>query len=317
MPPNPIRDQAIAWFLRVQAQDITVDERRALVRWLNENPEHRQAYQTVEKHWQWMDPLKLSSFPARQAALNYRTKPKNRIVAYAAAAVVLISLGLSIYWQQTGMIFPKTYQVAKGGRQTIMLADGSTLELNTGSRVKVNITPWRRDVELLQGEAFFQVKHDNQRSFKVRAGRGLITDIGTAFDVYLQPGKVLVAVQEGIVDVEAKELRRLRANQQIAYTDNGEFVSVENQPIASLTAWRRGQLVFHARRLDDALAEMARYHNKQIRLEDDKLAALRISGAFPSNRLDSLLNAVTRILPVRVERQNDHDIMIRRATKSK
>jgi transmembrane sensor len=303
--------------MRLQVDNVNPAERREFLIWLNEHPQHKQAYENVERHWQWMEPLKSMPFEARREALNYRPRSKYRLNAYATAALIVLSLGLSVYWQQTGLIFPKTYQVAKGERQTIKLADGSRLELNTDSVVKVNINPWRREVELLRGEVYFQVAHDSVRPFKVRSGRGVITDIGTAFEVYRQAGKTLVAVQEGIVDVETNKRRRLTANQQISYADNGEFLPVQNQPIESLTAWRQGKLIFHARRLDDALAEMARYHNKKIRLEDNKLAALRISGAFPSDQLDSLLNAVTRILPVRVERQNDDTIVIRRDAKSK
>jgi len=314
---NPVRDQAVAWFFRLQAYDVSADERRDFLRWLNENPGHRQAYEAIDKHWRWLEPLKSMPFPAREEAVNFKPKATYRISAYAAAAVITLSVGFSVYWQQTGIIFPKTYEVAKGDRQTIKLADGSIVELNTGSKVKVNISPWRRDLELLQGEAFFQVKHDSERPFRVRAGHGLITDIGTAFEVYRHPDKVLVAVQEGVVDVKTLEQRRLTANQQLAYTNNGDFIVVQEQPVASLTAWRHGQLVFHARRLDDVLAEMARYHNKQIRLEDSKLAALRISGAFPSDRLDSMLNAVARILPVRVEREGGDNIVIRQDAKTK
>jgi transmembrane sensor len=314
---NPIRDQAITWFLRLKADDASAAERREFLVWLNKHPRHKQAYEDVKRHWQWMEPLKSLPFEARHEALKYRPRSRHRITVYAAAALVLLSVGLSTYWQQAGIIFLLTYQVAKGERQVFKLADGSSLELNTDSAVKVSITPWRRTVELLHGEVYFQVAHDSRRPFQVIAGHGRITDIGTAFEIYRQTGKTLVAVQEGVVDVETKERRRLTANQQISYAENGEFLPAENQPIESLTAWRRGQLIFHARRLDDALTEMSRYHHKQIRLEDNKLAALRISGAFPSDRLDSMLDAVARILPVRIERKGDDDIVIRRTGKPK
>jgi transmembrane sensor len=322
VPNEPIqeatKDQAVAWFLCMQTDQISVTERREFLRWLNENPQHKQAYDNVGQHWEWLEPLKNLPFTERQEALKYQARRPyyQRIITYAAVALIVCALGLPIYWQQVGLIFPKTYQVAIGERQAIRLADGTRMDLNTDSAVKVQITPWRRDVELLRGEVYFQVAYDNKRPFRVKAGQGLIQDIGTAFEVYRQPGKTLVAVQEGIVDVETKERRRLTANQQLAYTENGEFLSLEQQAIDSLTAWRHGQLVFHARRLDDALAEIARYHSKKIRLEDNKLAALRISGAFPSARLDGMLNAVTRILPVRIVQQGDA-IVIKRAGKPK
>ncbi|CAG7856276.1 hypothetical protein MCAMS1_00695 [biofilm metagenome] len=313
--PNPIRDQAVAWYVRMQSSEMSDSERRQFLRWLNAAPEHKRAYDKVERHWQWLEPLKAEPFAAREAALNYRPTTSSLMV-YATAAMLLLGVGLGVYWQQTGMIFPTTYQAAKGQRQSVVLADGSKLELNTDSEVTASINPWQREVEVQRGEVFFQIAHDKTRPFQVRAGRGVITDIGTAFEVYRQPGKVRVAVQEGIVDVAAKTKRRLTAQQQIAYAENGEFITEhEQQSVESLMAWRQGQLVFNARRLDDALAEIARYHHKQIRLEDRKLAALRISGAFPADRLDSMLNAVARILPVHVVHLNNDLVLIKPAGK--
>jgi transmembrane sensor len=112
--PHSIRDQAVNWFLRLKAADVTDEERRQFLRWHNAKPEHKLAYDNIERHWQWMEPLKTLPFAARDQALNYQPKSKHSFTAYAAAAMLVLSIGLSVYWQQTGMIFPKTYQVAKG-----------------------------------------------------------------------------------------------------------------------------------------------------------------------------------------------------------
>jgi transmembrane sensor len=315
--PDPLRDQAVDWLMRLRSENCSVGERLEFEHWLAKSPRHRQAYEQVERYWVWMEPFKAISFSARDKALQYRRKPRLRLIVYAAAAALLLSAGLTFLLLPDGLITPKTYQVAKGQRQVFALADGSSMELNTDSMVRVQINPWRRKVELLRGEAFFKVVHNSQIPFEVRAGNVAIRDIGTAFEVYKKAGQVLVAVQEGVVEVETQGRHRLNAGQQITYTESGDILTVEPQDIANLTAWRQGQLVFRGRRLDDVLAEVGRYHDKHIRLQDSKLAALRVSGTFPTDRLDSLLNAVARILPVSVERLGNDHIVLKRAVKAR
>lgn len=314
---DPLRDQAVVWLLRLRSPTCSAAERLEFEYWLVKSPRNSQAFEQVERYWEWMEPFKSMPFNARDKALHYRPKPKRQLMVYATAALLLLCAGLNFYWLQVGFLFPKTYQVAKGAKQSFMLADGSSMELNTDSVARVQVTPWQRNVELLRGEAFFKVAHDKQMPFQVRAGNGIIRDIGTAFEVYKKAGEVLVAVQEGIVEVETQGRYRLNAGQQIAYTDNGDILIAEPRDIANLTAWRNGQLVFRARRLDDVLAEVARYHAKHIRLEDKQLAGLRVSGTFPTDRLDSLLNAVASILPVHVDYLGNEDIVLKRTAAKK
>lgn len=318
MPPDEtLRNQAIDWLLRMRPGPCSPTERQEFERWLAKSPQHRQAFEEVERYWEWMEPFKGLPFNARDEALQYTHRPRRQLLVYATAALLLLCAGLSLYWLQMGFLFPKTYQVATGARQTFMLADGTGMELNTGSVARVQVNPWQRQVELVQGEAFFNVAHDG-RPFQVNAGNGTIRDIGTAFDVYRKPGQVLVAVQSGMVEVETETHGRLRLNagQEAAYMENGELLAVEEQEIDSLTAWRRGQLMFRDRRLDDVLAEIGRYHDKPIRLQDNTLAGLRISGTFPTDRLDSLLNAIASILPVQIERLGNEGIVLKRAIRA-
>jgi len=312
-PPSAdeLRDQAVAWLLRMRSIHCSQAERNAFEVWLIENPGHRQAYEAVEAQWAWMEPFKAMDFPARNAALRYRSKPRRRLFAYAAAATLVLALGLTALSPDGWLGIPRTYLVKKGDRQTIMLADGSNLELNTESEVRVHFNHWRRQVELIKGEAFFTVRHDAERPFEVRAGSGLIRDIGTAFEVYRQPNQVIVAVQEGIVEVQASTTRRLTAGQQLAYNEKGEFQDMQSQDIAVLTAWRQGQLIFRNRRLDDVLAELSRYHNKRIRLQNTTLRSLRVSGTFHTDELNSTLDAIAAIAPVKIDKLGQGEIVLK------
>lgn len=311
--PDSVQKQAIDWLLRIRSENCTATERQAFNSWLEESADHRQAYETAQAQWEWMEPFKAMNFPARDAALRYRKKPPRRLLVYSAAASLLLALGLTAFMPNGWIGIPHTYIAEKGGRQTVTLADGSSVELNTDSEVRVHLNRWRRDVELIKGEAFFTVIHAPERPFEVRAGSGRIRDIGTAFEVYIKPEQVVVAVQEGIVEVQAAGKRELAAGQQLAFSNNGEFQALQGQDVAGLTAWRQGNLVFRNRRLDDVLAEIGRYHDIRIRLQDEALGKLRVSGTFHTAELDNTLSAIATLLPVNIDHVGEHEVVLKSA----
>jgi len=315
-PPSPdsVHAQAVDWILRIRSENCPETERHAFNTWLEESASHRQAYETVQAQWEWMEPFKAMNFPARDAALRYRGKSPRRLFIYSAAATLLLAMGLTAFMPNGWLGIPHTYVAEKGDRQTVTLADGSRIELNTESEVRVHFNRWQRSVEIIKGEAFFTVNHDAERPFEVRAGSGRIRDIGTAFEVYIKPQHVIVAVQEGIVEVQASGKRELTAGQQLAFSNNGEFQALQAQDVAGLTAWRQGNLVFRDRRLDDVLAEVGRYHDTRIRLQNETLGKLRVSGTFHTAELGDTLNAIAAILPVNIDQVGEHEIVLKSAT---
>jgi len=317
-PPSPdsVHAQAVDWILRIRSENCPETERHAFNTWLEESASHRQAYETVQAQWEWMEPFKAMNFPARDAALRYRGKSPRRLFIYSAAATLLLAMGLTAFMPNGWLGIPHTYVAEKGDRRTVTLADGSRIELNTESEVRVHFNRWQRSVEIIKGEAFFTVNHDAERPFEVRAGSGRIRDIGTAFEVYIKPQHVIVAVQEGIVEVQASGKRELTAGQQLAFSNNGEFQALQAQDVAGLTAWRQGNLVFRDRRLDDVLAEVGRYHDTRIRLQNETLGKLRVSGIFHTAELGDTLNAIAAILPVNIDQVGTHEIVLKSAASN-
>ena len=317
-PPSPdsVHAQAVDWQLRIRSENCPETERHAFNTWLEESASHRQAYETVLAQWEWMEPFKAMNFPARDAALRYRGKSPRRLFIYSAAATLLLAMGLTAFMPNGWLGIPHTYVAEKGDRQTVTLADGSQIELNTESEVRVHFNHWQRSVEIIKGEAFFTVNHDAERPFEVRAGSGRIRDIGTAFEVYIKPEHVIVAVQDGIVEVQASGKRELTAGQQLAFSNSGEFQALQAQDVAGLTAWRQGNLVFRNRRLDDVLAEVGRYHDTRVRLQNETLGKLRVSGTFHTAELGDTLNAIAAILPVNIDHVGTHEIVLKSATSN-
>lgn len=314
------RDQAIAWLLRLRETPADPALRQAFADWLAADPGHPDAYRQVEAQWAWMEPFTQESFAARDAALNYRKPVRASAVRQFAgrglAALLLLGAGWGLFSPQGWYGWSDTYRTGKGQRLSVPLSDGSKLDLNTDSEIRVHYNRGSRRVDLIRGEAFFNVEHDATRPFHVTAGNLTIRDIGTAFDVYQQSGRVSVAVQEGTVEMAGGLQRReLTAGQQLAYDSDGRFVAAGQTDIAAATAWRQGQLLFRGRPLGEVLAEIARYHDVVIRLPDPKLAELRVNGSFRTEQLDNLLNAVAALLPVKVKRLGEREIVVEAADK--
>lgn len=309
------RDQAIAWLLRLRETPTDPALRQAFTAWLAADPAHPDAYREAEAQWAWMEPFTRQSFAARDAALRYRAARndvrRRRPAVWAMAASVLLGAGWAVFSPQGWYGWSSTYSAGKGQRLTVTLSDDSHLELNTDTEVRVRYNRNRRHVDLVRGEAFFEVRHDTTRPFSVTAGNLTVRDIGTAFDVYQQSGRVSVAVQEGKVEMAGGQQRReLSAGEQLAYDSDDRFVAAGQTDITAATAWRRGQLLFRGRPLGEVMAEIGRYHDVVIRLRDPKLAGLRVNGNFRTEQLDNLLNAVATLLPVKIKRLGEREIVV-------
>lgn len=187
------------------------------------------------------------------------------------------------------------------------LADGSVVTLNTGSTLHVQWRLLSRRLQVERGEVMFRVAH-GARPFIVKATDATIRDIGTVFNVRLEPGKetpnVTVTVMEGAVEVRtATEHAVINSGQTADLGPRGLKPPRLADP-ATLATIQNGKLVFDGTPLDQAVAEMRLYRPDPIGLNmpDVHAAALRLSGEFDHQRIDALLDLLPTILPVHVQR---------------
>ena len=313
------RDEAIVWLLRLRDELEGDLEHPPFQQWLAKSIEHRQAFQALESQWRWTGQFKQQQFAAKSEALLYRpdkTKSFSRRLYYkkglkiSLAACVVSAVGLGLFSSQGLYGVTHTYRVDKGQHKTVMLADGSRVDLNTNTEISVHFNYSQRQIELVRGEAFFTVQHNAARPFTVHAANVSIRDIGTAFNVYQKADQVEVLVEEGIVEVRNQASQTLvNAGQRAQIVDN-EMIRVSAADPDTITAWRHGELVFRGRRLDEVLNEIGRYHQVQIQLTNKKLAAMAVTGSFKTDQLDTLLNAVSHLLSVKVKKLTANQIII-------
>jgi transmembrane sensor len=121
-----------------------------------------------------------------------------RRLAIAASIAVLAILGGTLTMLE---LSAPIYATDLGEQRSIQFADGSTVELNSRSKLRVNYSKQERDVELIEGQALFHVAHDASRPFIVAVGVTRVRAVGTQFDVYKKSNSTVVTVVEGRVAV--------------------------------------------------------------------------------------------------------------------
>ncbi len=314
------REQALKWAVRLQSGEWTEADRQSLECWLREDPAHQYELERFTEIWSKLaetPPLlteeisEAEQYWESHAPLFWSARRGNFLrwgqTCAVMGAIIVVVLGLGWWWpNMTGPM--QFYQTAKGEQQTIKLGDGSTVVMNTDSKLSVQLSDHERIVKLQQGEALFTVAHDNQRSFEVHAGVGIVRDIGTKFLVHQSPKKVQVAVLEGIVEVELNKnqdmrqtsrLRELIAGEQVHYTYESEMSSIDAFNSDADLAWVDGKLIFVEKPLKEVLSEWARYRSETIQLDDPSLGTIPISGVFYINNIGSFFQALQKVLPIK------------------
>ncbi len=310
------RAEAARWFTRLRLDEGSDQDREAFAAWLAEDASHRLEFEAYARLWDELAVLKTlpaSDLAAPRAFRGRRAMGRIGIGFGLAALLFLIVLGPPQWWGAS----TESYRTAKGERETIHLADGSRIDLNTDSEIQVTLGRRSRKVDLLRGEALFTVVHDAARPFEVAAGNGRVRDLGTRFDVYLRPQEVSVVVIEGRVAVTTAAVSDipLSAGQQMAYTPNGTVSPVEAADLAAATSWLDGRLIFADRPLGEVIADMARYHDIDISVADPDLRRLKVNGTFKVHHLDRFLQSLESAFPIRVHRLGTRSVYLVRARR--
>lgn len=292
-PGGAVTEQAAAWLLRLNDPSCSDEDRRAFDAWLGASDRHAEEYRRFQRLWRRLDGI-----PAARSA----GRP-GRIAAFVA--VLALGAGLLIGRQLGGSAAAteETFATAIGETRQVVLADGTTVDLNADSRLVAVLDAATRRIRVERGEALFVVARDPARPFEVHAGAGVLRDIGTTFDVALAGENVTVGVIEGAVEVRlagADEKTVVGGGERIAYSSAG-LSPPERFDGEAATAWRSGRFVFRDMPLSEVVAQVNRHHQRQTVLADGRLARLRVSGAFRTADREGLLTAIEALYSVRRE----------------
>ncbi|MBB4863741.1 transmembrane sensor [Pseudomonas nitritireducens] len=313
MTPQEERQQVIdelaaKWFSRQRAGSWDTRERQAFADWLAEDPAHASAFREIEQLWSDLDQVRRPALaPRRRSNLPWR--------GLAAASVFCAALLLANDFSGGRLADPQQVQTtAPGEQREVTLVDGTRVFLAADSALRVDYSSGFRDVQLLRGEAYFEVTHDADRPFRVTAGDSRVRVLGTGFDVHREDGALTVAVRHGKVALQAQiaapSEQTLLAGDRAQLLAGAGTAQVERVPIASIAGWRDGMLAFHNQPLGALVDELSQYRAAPIRLGDERLAQKPISGNVRLARPDDFLAALPVLLDVRVQRKADGSAVI-------
>jgi transmembrane sensor len=180
-----------------------------------------------------------------------------------------------------------------GEQRSIALADGSIVVLNTLSEVVVRFGPEERRVELVAGEAMFDVAHDPDRPFVVGTGAVELRVLGTRFSVYRKADSVRLAVLEGVVRAAPPGAEQahvlVRAGQGAVASLDGTIRRNHRIDLERVLAWTERRLIFDDVALADVVAEFNRYNRRPLIVQDPELAERRITSVFFANDVSALV----------------------------
>ncbi|OYX33377.1 MAG: hypothetical protein B7Y99_07410 [Caulobacterales bacterium 32-69-10] len=311
-----IDDVAAAWVVRVDRAPLSSQHEAELAAWLAEDIRHRGAFARARAVFLHSDrtralgpnfePEKFKREEIRREGGPAGPAPSRRWViggGAALAATVAISVGLSLLTRS------QAYATQRGEIRLVPLEDGSQLTLNTASKVSVRYTDDARNIQLLGGEALFDVAKNPSRPFVVATGNARIRAVGTSFTVRLMADQAIqVIVREGVVEVmsdnvgqAAPKTLRLTAN-QIATIRPGSLsaVRVDATMVARELTWREGILSLDDVPLSDAVERFARYSDTKILIDDPSIGAETITGLFAVNNPTGFASAAAESLSLKV-----------------
>lgn len=304
-----VREQAAAWFVRVQDAPRDTALQKQLRAWLASDERHRQEYEHLCRVWQAADFIPRQRLEALCQPDPVQQLPRRRFVRQAlAASVALLALGLGWGgWHYQQLNHQGSLQTAFNERRQVELPDGSHLELNGSTRLQVDFSAGQRHIRLSAGEVMFSVAHDSARPFVIDTAQGSVTVTGTRFDVRLDPDSTRVAVEQGSVRVQGRgaSLAQLTAGQGSHIDARGQVAAPYAVNAAAVTAWRQGKLVFDNATLAEVVAEASRYRSQPLRVAPGKVAQMRLSSTFSTDDTDALLRALPSILPVAIKAHED------------
>ena len=308
-----VRVQAADWILkRRSAEAWNEEDQLALDAWLGASTAHLLAYLRLEAAWKQTDRLAALRGSAQLEDAPALRRPFLTRLAAVVSIVAVTGLVAAYYMARPQ---ERVFATGVGGHERVTLADGTFIELNTDTAIRIANEAAARTVYLDRGEAFFQVRHDGAHPFMVIADGHRITDIGTAFDVRREQKALAVAMVEGRARFDTPQNPSfrsldLKAGDQVVATARG--ISRTEKPVGELSeavSWRRGVLVFYGTTLAQAAAEFNRYSDTKLVIADPKVAALKINGTFQSNNVEAFIDATQVVLGLKLD-AHDNEIVI-------
>ncbi|MDB6128392.1 MAG: fec operon regulator FecR [Verrucomicrobia bacterium] len=324
---NPAdEEQASLWAARLDSgAPLSSTDRVALDAWLAGAPAHRELLSSycqfsadLERKLTVIAEASSLDLPASSARRGSHWGRWAAVTTLAAAAAIAF-----VTLRSPAQDFPRDVVTPVGHRQSLTLADGTRVDLNAQTNLRIDISGERRHVLLASGEAFFAVHKDPSRPFIVETPAGSVRVTGTQFSVRTETTSALeVTVLEGSVRAHPVALNgvpsaphALSAGDQLSASPSGVKVNhLSSAGVEDALAWRQGEVVFDHAPLRLAVARFARYHGRGITVAPD-VAEIAIGGRYKLDDLDDFLAYLEEYLHLRVSHEPNGTVRVTARTE--
>jgi len=312
--------------MRLRERPPTVETSDEFIQWLTTCHENEAAYLDREIVWELAEDLRqCPNFGAfmneardliaqrgdREPGGNLATRRRLAIPAAVIAGIIIVGVVSFIVMTRS---ITADYVTGKGEQREVALPDGSSVLLNTATRIRTRFSQSQRVVDIDAGEALFAVEKDPRRPFEVRAKKGVSTAVGTEFDVRLKEAHTEISVLEGTVSVTTEATGKsgvdVSAGQAREYSNAGDVCDTRPVNAQRIIAWRTHRILFDDIPLKEAIAEYNLYGSVPIVLKTARLEDRHVHGLFRIGDEPSFLRALEQGLPLRAV-QNGSQIELR------
>lgn len=187
-----------------------------------------------------------------------------------------------------------------GSRVSFVLPDGTKGWLNSGSSLAYSI-PFENRFVSLDGEAWFDVTHNQNHPFEISAGASKVKVLGTSFNVsaYQETQYVEVVLQQGKVDFYRDSLAEkitIAPSQKLVYSSGKVNVSMTDA--SKYEAWTEGKLVFRGDNMAEVARRIERWYNVKVILADQDLEKYSFRATFEDDSLEDVLRLLSMTSPI-------------------
>ena len=339
--PRDPRGEAVEWFVAFCEDETDPGQCKAFDAWLKASPENVQAYLQVSSFWEAAGGLNknggdLDSIVRRAAAesnvIAFEASEAERTALYQstgdgdpgsvirwaerrrfalAACLFLCVTGLFAAWQWWR---DPVYATQIGEFRSVTLSDGTLVELNARTRVRIEYRKSLRRVALLEGQALFRVAKNASRPFLVVSNSTQVRAVGTQFDVNRESTGVIVTVIEGqvaVTDLGSPAVSSgmpvtsptgmvLKSGSQLRVSEHTISIPTSTN-VAAAIAWTQGTLVFDSELIADMLTEVNRYNSRPVVIDDPKVLRMHVSGTFTSSDSAQIVRFLAQRFDLKVE----------------
>ena len=306
---------------RVLSGEATAAEVAELAAWRSQNESNEAVYQDtlkvlaalgqpefapdIDAAWKKLD-ARITSGEPKVISLFSR---KN--FRYAAAAMLIVTIGIAMFtWFSGTRSEPELLVIAAGSPMEKKLPDGSSVRVSQNSKVNYKRSANGERHAVLEGEAFFEVVHNEEEPFVVVAGEVMIKDIGTAFNVRAQPGAATteVYVESGEVQFYTSGKQGLtltKGERAVYHSGSGEFRKLPSSAVNNLKDFKTKNFVFHNNRLSDVVGQLNTVYGSNIVIGNERLSNCRLSVTFRDEPLEVVIQVIRETLDIETAMSGD------------